>query len=105
MALGKYASLHFGDSNLSRLQSQTKSVLDAITSLPILDGTLLEGVAVVSGSNSINHKLNRKIRGYIVVSKSANITHYDNIASDPSNLDTTLTLTCSGTATLKLWVF
>lgn len=81
-----------------------KSEIDPIISSPLLDGQLLSGIKLVTGVNTINHGLQRKLQGWIIVGISAPITVYDNQASNQTpNL--TLSLTASGAATVALWVF
>lgn len=69
-------------------------------SATILDGILLESIKLTSGSNEVSHKLNRTVRGYFVVSKSADVSIYDTGKNDKS-----LILNSSGDATVALWVF
>lgn len=86
------------------MQSQWAAQLDPLLALPILNGRLIENVTLTTGSNTINHKLSRKLVGYIVCLKSANVTLYDTQTTNTMT-DKTLQLTSSGAAVVTLWVF
>ena len=92
------------DRILSQMQTQWASQLDQVLSCPIVNGRLLENVTLTTGSNTINHKLSRKLVGYIVCLKSANVTIYDTQSTNTMT-DKTLQLTASGPAVITLWVF
>lgn len=80
------------------------ATINPILSNPITSGVLLQNVKLVSGSNSINHTLGRKLQGYVVVLNSANATFYDGQATNQYP-DLTLVLIASGAATVSLYVF
>jgi hypothetical protein len=94
------------DDNIVRqLQDATDSVLRSISARQILDGILIEDVELDSaGDNLIEHKLGRKLRGWIVVRQNINTNVWD---SQDSNLlpDKTLILNCGSDVTVSLWVF
>lgn len=89
------------DRSFSMMQTQWKSQLEPVISFPANNGLLLTGITVSSGVNTINHKLAKAMQGWIVTDINNNITLYRSAAFN----DKTLTLTCSGSATLNLWVF
>lgn len=80
------------------------STLNPVLANPLLDGQLLQGVAIKTGQNAINHGLQRKLQGYFVVMNSAAVTFYDSQSSN-SRSDLTLLLNASGAATISLYVF
>lgn len=80
------------------------SSLNPLLGNPLMSGRLLEGVVVASGNNTINHGLQRKLRGYFVVLNNAAVTFYDVQASNQMP-DLTLILHASGAATITLYVF
>ena len=55
------------------VQESASSSISRIVSKEILDGQLMEGITISGGSveNKINHKLKRRAKGFILVSKSA----------------------------------
>lgn len=88
--------------DLNTIQDNVGSILDILTSNILSEAQLIEGIDLVSGDNNVNHKLNRKINGYIVVKKSAAVDIYDKTSDIPNRL---LVLNSSGTATISLIVF
>lgn len=90
------------DALLNRIQDRLKSVINAIVGKPLIDGLLLEDVALAAiATNQVPHKLGRLPRGWIVVKRSSGAVIYDNVAAD----DKFLTLNSSAAATVTLWVF
>ena len=96
---GFFKKVYQGTQESQRLQDNIESALAPILRNPLLDGILLQA-NLVSGNNAIEHKLNRKIRGYIIVKKSANANIYD--SSDDEQF---LNLNSSAAVTVSLWVF
>lgn len=89
-----------GTQESQRLQSNIEDAVTAALKNPLLDGRLLNDVALISGNTKIEHKLDRKIRGYLVVRKSVAANIYD-----VSNDDLFLTLNSSAAVTVSIWVF
>ena len=86
-------------------QEHVESVINPVLDSAIIDGVLLEDIALVSGSfTSIEHKLGRKPRGYLVIRKSAAETVYEDVG-DYDNRKLFIKLRASGTVTVNLWVF
>ena len=86
-------------------QEHVESVINPVLDSAIIDGVLLEDIALVSGSfTSIEHKLGRKPRGYLVIRKSAAQTVYED-AGDYDNRKLFIKLRASGSVTVNLWVF
>lgn len=83
------------------MQTKWKSILDALLGQEILDGNLLTNVALINGATVINHKLGRKMIGWMIVDQDSLASIY---RSKPKN-DTTLTLTSSAICNISLWVF
>lgn len=80
------------------------SQLNPLLANPLNDGNLLEGIKVTAGSNTINHLLSRKLRGYIVVLNDSAVTFYDKQSTN-SSPELTLILVASGAATISLYCF
>ena len=86
-------------------QDHVESVMDPVLNSAIIDGVIIEDVDLVSGSfTSVEHKLGRKPRGYLVIRKSAAETVYED-AGDYDNRKLFIKLKASGTVTVNLWVF
>lgn len=83
------------------LGEHVQFVFDTIAGIPFIDGITLS-IDLASGDNLIEHKLQRKPRGYFLIYSSAQIS----INSDEDqNTSTHLFINSSGVATVKLWVF
>jgi len=85
----------------SQQQTTWAQQLNPVLTNPLVQGSLLSGIPITTGSNVINHKLGRQMQGWMVVDTTAAVTLY---RSAPFN-SSTLTLVASGTSTIALWVF
>lgn len=92
------------DQNLTLLQNKWIPLLNPLLSAPTAGAIVLSNVPVVTGVNVINHKLQAKLQGYIVIMNSAAITYHDNQSSNQTP-QLTLNLVASGPATLSILVF
>lgn len=97
-------SFNTSDRTLSMLQDQWTAQLNPVLANPLVAGRLIQNVTLASGTNTINTLLGRKLQGYIVVLKSANVTIYDTQSTNTMP-DKTLQLTSSGAVVITLWVF
>jgi hypothetical protein len=88
----------------SQQDTRWKAILDPVVSSPILAGRQLDGIVLVTGSNTINHGLGRKLQGYFVVLNSASATFYDTQSTNAST-QLTLALVSSADTTISLWVY
>jgi hypothetical protein len=86
---------------LSLMQTQWKSQLDPVLASPLTGPSILNGVVLASGANTINHKLGQTPQGWFITDINAAITVY---RSQPFN-PLTLTLTASGAATVNIVVY
>lgn len=85
-------------------QDKWSSVLNPVLANPIISGSLLQNIKLVSGANTINHGLGQKLQGYIVVMNSSPATFYDFQATN-SHSDLTLILNASQSTVVTLYVF
>jgi hypothetical protein len=92
------------DVNLTAVQTRWAAVINPLLSQPLSQALLLSGISVSSGTNAINHKLGRKLQGYIVVGCNAAVTFHDSQSTN-SMPQLTLNLIASGAATINLLVF
>ncbi len=90
--------------DLSILQTKWKSILDPVLSNPLIAPVILPGVVLYSGTNVVNHRLGKKLTGWIVIGNSASTTFYDKQASNQQP-QLTLVLNASGDCTVSLLVF
>lgn len=93
------------DQILSMLQTKWASELNPLLTNPILSGVQLKRITLATGANSINHKLGRKLQGWIItrwIGSSASV--YDTQDSN-SMPELTLNLTSSGTVSVDIYVY
>lgn len=70
----------------------------------LVQGSVLSGITLIHGDNTINHLLARKLQGYIVILNSAAATFFDKQATN-QRPDLTLVLNASAVTTISLYVF
>jgi len=105
MTVKGYSWVTTTDANVDRLQYRLEETLKPVTDSSIVDGVLIEDIDLASGtSTKIAHKLGRKLRGWIVVGRTAAQHVYDENAGE-TDLDEFLHLTAGGTVTVNVWVF
>lgn len=93
------------DDLLNRVQDRISDVIAAIQLSDIIDGVSLRNVSLVAGQdNFVNHKLNRKLRGWIVTRVRGNSVLWD-LQDDNDAPTRTLNLRCSQDVIIDLWVF
>lgn len=90
--------------DLNLLQTNWSTQINPVLSLPINSGLFLKGISLVSGSNTINHRLGRKLQGWFITRKRASASIYDLQDSNPRP-ELTLVLNSSGTVSIDLFVF
>lgn len=90
--------------NLMLMQTGWSSQLNPILQSPLSSNNILTEVALAAGSNTINHKLQRKLQGWIIIRKRADAAIYDTQDQNvtPQN---TLLLTSDVDVTVDLLVF
>lgn len=80
------------------------TAIEPVINNPINQGLLLQNIALVSGPNVINHKLGRKLVGWMIASIDAPATVYDTQASNQMPA-LTLQLTASAACQVSIWAF
>lgn len=92
-----------GDSPvLDRAQVQIKALTDVLSQIIILQGRLIEDVAVATSATRIEHGLNREPKGWIVVDNDTASTIHSSTDALPKLY---LSLIASSASTISLWVF
>lgn len=103
--------LRVEDNDLNQLQDNVDDALTPLINNPLLNGILLEGVELIgagAGStidNVIEHKLGRKLRGWIItrlVGNQARIHDRQDFNPIP---DKTLVLWAQANVTVSIYVF
>ena len=83
------------------MQSSIESAFRSLDRIPILDGQLIQNVAVTTSEKTIAHSLKRIPKGFIVVDVNNNCLVY----RSSEHTQTNIYLTGSRVATISLWVF
>ncbi len=103
MTIKPFRRIRTDREDIKQLQDATAETFKTVVSREVLDGQLISGLSLVSGSlQRVEHKLGRAPRGYIVTSRSANSVVWDSESTLPSKY---LELNVSANVTLSLWVF
>lgn len=92
------------DKDVALLQTSWAKEINPVLGNPISSGSVLTHLVLASGDNVINHKLGRKLQGWIVVGNTAAVSFYDKQAAN-SMPQKTLVLNASGAVTINLYVF
>lgn len=99
------------------MQDRWAGELNPLLLVPIVSGLALQGIRLVSGSNTVNHTLGRKLQGWFLTRKrqwlsSGTPTVFDLTDTQDSNSKPDLTLllyctegTSSNPALVDLWVY
>lgn len=89
---------------MSLMQTAWAQELNPLLSNPMLAGRTLRNVALVAGDNTINHKLGRKLQGWVLVRQRAASSVFDKQDSN-SMQDLTLVLNASANAVVDIYVY
>lgn len=94
--------------NLMLMQTKWKAIADPILGNPILSGRQINGIALIAGSTSVNHGLNRLQQGWFTVDAtvkpSGAIPVFYRSYQVPFN-NTTLNLSSNGPGLINIWVY
>jgi len=92
------------DKDFQLLQSRWGSILNPIINNPTNNSSVLKGIKLTAGNNTINHLLSRKLQGWSIVRLNAGAIIYDNQDSNPTP-DKTLILVSDLACTVDIMVF
>ena len=90
--------------DLPQMQTKWATQLDPIIANPILNGTQLKSVSLVTGTNTVNHLLGKKLSGWIVTRIRASATLYDTQDTNQTP-QLTLVLVASAPCVVDLLVY
>lgn len=99
MRLDTFKRLFIGDSTLSRFQDNVTSWAAQLEPCPFLIGVSIE-TTINTTDTVINHKLQKKPEGFIVLDQNANAVIWKITSTDQ-----TITLRASASVSVKIWVF
>lgn len=86
------------------LQTAWASQIDPVLRNPLTQGNLLKNVTLASGANVVDHKLGRKLQGWVLTRQRAAASVFDTQDLNPTPA-LTLTLTSSAAVVVDLLVF
>jgi len=86
---------------LPLMQTQWAQQIDPVLTNILVSGQYLPEVQLINGVTVVNHKLSRKMQGFLICGQNAAANIY---YSQPFN-DINLTLTSNAVVTVNLWVF
>lgn len=91
--------------DLTKIQENVSQAIAPAVKSPIIDGTLLRNIKLETGKNNdVDHKLDRNLRGWMIIRQRAEANIWD--LQDSNTLSKkTLRLRCSANVTVDLWVF
>mgnify|MGYP001604000278 CR=1 FL=1 len=87
----------------SLFERETRAVFTDLSQREILNGRLLENVAIGTTSTKVSHGLGRVPKGWVVVDRTTDTRVFRD--STGTERATYLTLKASTAATVSLWVF
>lgn len=105
MAIKRLKKLNTANRDLNLIQDNTEDAINSIALNSFLNGNILEDIQLVTGQdNIVNHKLGKKLQGWLLVGNNANSVIYDNQSSN-NTPNLTLLLRATANCTVKLYVF
>lgn len=102
MAINTLRKQGGGTEETFRAQSNVDNALKGILGSEISNGVLLENISITTAGVSIEHKLNREYRGYLICK---NDTFNSIKATTDSNKKLFINLQATVDCTVSLWVF
>lgn len=99
--LKSFKKLSFKNEEANTLQDNVSQFLNQLN--PVINsGVLIQGISVGTTAKKIEHKLGRRLQGFIVVDKNSDCRVW---RSSNTELDLFITLTASASSTISIWVF
>lgn len=81
--------------------NQWPAILNPVIANQLVQGQFIQNYQIISGINTINHKLGRQQQGWFIVDQDASATFY---RTQPFN-DTALVLHSSNACNVSVWMF
>lgn len=105
MSIRSLKTIPTNNKELDKMQSNIEQFVTPIIASQIIDGVLLKDILLNSAiTNNVSHKLGRKPLGWIIIRKRADSRIWDAQDDNTSPLQT-LSLNCSTTVKVDIWVF
>tara|TARA_R110000824_G_scaffold155379_5_gene328128 strand:- start:1834 stop:2139 length:306 start_codon:yes stop_codon:yes gene_type:complete len=101
MARYTFSPVQIKDPSVFMMQSSIEAAFRALDRVPIINGRLIEGLALSTNEERIPHNLKRIPKGFIVVDVDSNCL----VHRSSESTERYLFLTGSRVANISLWVF
>ena len=99
-----YKKINSPDELLNRVQDEVSNSISQLLRTEILDGRLIQNVTLTAGINSVEHRLDRPILGWMITRKRADANVWD--SQDNNGIPTRfLDLNASADVVVDIWVF
>ena len=98
------AKVQTDNREVNQLQSNILTYLNVLQQNPILSGVILQNQLLTVGTNTINHKLDRRLQGWFLVRKRSSADIYDKQDNNPTP-NSTLILESSAIVSVDIFVF
>lgn len=95
-----FRKIQSADSTINRLQSQIEQSLNPVLKQAILDGVIINDIAITTAGVEIEHGLGRQPLGWALIDNQADARIWRTAWTDRL-----LTLDASGTSTISIYVF
>lgn len=92
------------DTSMQLMQTSWAASLNPLLKSAVLQGVLLKNVNLAAGANVVNHRLGRKLQGWMLTRIRSAATTYDTQDSNQTP-ELTLNLTSSAAVVVDLYVF
>jgi len=92
------------DKDISLLQTNWAKELNPLLKNAALQGVLLPAQALVAGQTAVNHRLGRKLQGWMICRQRGPAAIYDNQDANP-NSNLTLWLVSDTNVSVDIYVF
>jgi len=104
MSLKAMKVIQAKDYTVDTIQRNVKDFSKQLEINPLLDGIILDDISLVTGSsNTVNHKLGRAIKGWIIVRKGAQADVWENATQSLPKRN--IILEASANCTVSIYVF
>ena len=90
--------------DLSLLQTNWAKELNPLLKNPVSNGTLLPSILLSAGQTAVNHRLGRKLQGWVISRQRGPAAIYDNQDANP-NSSLTLWLVSDTNVSVDIYVF
>lgn len=102
--LNSIAQVQGPDRLMNQMQQNIITAVNPVLANPLVNGTILVGIVLLTGTNIVSHTLGRTLQGWFLVRQRSSASLYDtqDTNTTPSR---TLVLVTSANVTVDIYVF